>query len=170
MKRFAFIIHPIEPQRDIARKYPLLGQLPLWIIDYFSHFFPRVCLSHIDGIRSNATGEEGKGWMIACPLTPRGMRQLPISSAYKKTLQAGHLAERLGAQILGLGAFASAIEDAGQRVSKHVRIPIKRGNSYTMAVAMEASLQAARQSNGPYNLSREGKDEQGTPTHRRGRY
>ena len=33
---FAFMIHPIDPQRDVARKFPVLGKLPSGIIDYFS--------------------------------------------------------------------------------------------------------------------------------------
>ena len=50
MDNFAFMIHPIEPQRDVARKFPLLGRLPPGIIDYFSRFFPPVLLSHVTGI------------------------------------------------------------------------------------------------------------------------
>ena len=58
MNNFAFMIHPIEPQKDVARKFPLLGKLPPRIIDFGSRFFPPVYLSHITGIRSEATGEE----------------------------------------------------------------------------------------------------------------
>ncbi len=56
----------------------------------------------------------------------------------------GRLAERLGAQILGLGAYTSVVGDAGITVAKHLTIPVTTGNSYTIAVAVEASLAAAR--------------------------
>lgn len=144
MNSFAFIIHPIEPQKDVARKFPLLGKLPPGIINYFSRFFPPVYLSKITGIRSEATHEEIEGWLLACPMTPARMLQVPVSAAYKKIVQTGRLAERLGARILGLGAFTSVVGDAGVTISKELSIPVTTGNSYTVAMATEASLDAAR--------------------------
>ena len=92
MNSFAFIIHPIEPQKDVARKYPLLGKLPPAIIDFGSRFFPPVYLSHVVGIRSEATGEEIEGWLLACPLTPKRMLQVRTATAYRKVVQTGRLA------------------------------------------------------------------------------
>lgn len=144
MNSFAFMIHPINPQKDVARKFPLLGRLPPGIIDYFSRFFPPVLLSHITGIRSEASGDEIEGWLLACPLTPKRMLEVPVSVAYKKIIQTGRLAERLGARILGLGAFTSVVGDSGITVSRNLSIPVTTGNSYTIAVAVEAVLKAAR--------------------------
>lgn len=138
------MIHPIEPQKDVARKFPMLGKLPPGIIDYFSRFFPPVRLSHITGICSEATGEEIDGWLLACPMTPRRMLQVSASAAYKKIVQTGRLAERLGAQILGLGAFTAVVGDSGISVSDRLAIPVTTGNSYTVATAVEASLETAR--------------------------
>ena len=109
MNHFAFMIHPIEPQKDVARKYPLLGKLPPGIIDYFSRFFPPVRLSRITGIRSEASGEETRGWLLACPMTPKRMLNVPLSVAYRKIVQTGRMAEQLGSRILGLGAFTSVV-------------------------------------------------------------
>jgi fatty aldehyde-generating acyl-ACP reductase len=144
MNSFAFIIHPIEPQKDVARKFPLLGKLPPGIIDYFSSFFPPVFLSNVVGVRSEATGEEIEGWLLACPMTPKRILQVPVSTAYKKILQTGRMAERLGARILGLGAFTSIVGDAGVTISKELSIPVTTGNSYTVAMAVNATLEAAR--------------------------
>lgn len=144
MDNFAFIIHPIEPQKDVARKFPLLGKLPTGVIDYFSRFFPPVYLSHIVGIRSEATGKEIEGWLLACPMTPKRMIEVPASVAYNKIIQTGKLAERRGARLLGLGAFTSVAGDAGITVSRALSIPVTTGGSYTVAVAVEASLAAAR--------------------------
>lgn len=144
MNNFAFIIHPIEPQKDVARKFPILGKLPPKIIDFGSRFFPPVYLSQITGVRSEATGEEIEGWLIACPLTPKRMLEVPVSVAYKKIIQTGRLAEQLGAQILGLGAFTSVVGDAGITISQQLSIPVTTGNSYTIAVAIEAALEAAK--------------------------
>ncbi len=144
MNKFAFMIHPIEPQKDVARKFPLLGKLPPRIINYFCRFFPPVYLSHVVGIRSEATGKEIEGWFIACPLTPKRMLELPVSTAYNKIIQTGRLAERLGARILGLGAFTSVVGDAGVTVSQGLTIPVTTGSSYTIVVAVEAALLAAK--------------------------
>ncbi|RMF36213.1 MAG: shikimate dehydrogenase [Chloroflexi bacterium] len=145
MNRFAFIIHPIDPKKDVQRKFPLLGKLlPVAAINFFSRYFPPVYISHITGVRSEATGEEIEGWFVACPFTPQRMMTLPPPVVYKKIIQTGRLAERLGAQILGLGAFTSVVGDAGLTISKSLRIPVTTGDSYTVYVAVEAARQAAR--------------------------
>jgi fatty aldehyde-generating acyl-ACP reductase len=142
---FAFIIHPIDPKRDVSRKYPLLGRLLTERqIDFFSTFFPPVYISEITGITSQATGKEIRGWFIACPYTPRRMMELREQTVYRKIIQTGHLAERLGAQILGLGAFTSVIGDAGVTIARALDIPVTTGDSYTVAIAVAAVREAAR--------------------------
>jgi fatty aldehyde-generating acyl-ACP reductase len=141
---FAFIIHPIDPKRDVSRKFPFLGRvLNEKQIDFFSTFFPPVYISEIEGIRSEATGKEVKGWFIACPYTPRRMMELPERAVYRKIIQTGRLAEKLGAQILGLGAFTSVVGDAGITIAKSLEVPVTTGDSYTVIVAVEAVREAA---------------------------
>jgi predicted amino acid dehydrogenase len=142
---FAFIIHPIDPKRDVSRKFPFLGRmLNEKQIDFFSTFFPPVYISEIEGIRSEATGKEIKGWFVACPYTPRRMMELPERTVYRKIIQTGRLAERLGAQILGLGAFTSVVGDAGVTIAKALDVPVTTGDSYTVTVAVDAIREAAR--------------------------
>ena len=145
MDNFAFIIHPIDPRRDVRRKYPLLGTLlPESFVDFFSGHWPPVYISHITGIRSAATGKEIEGWFVACPYTPRRMVTLPETLVYRKIVQTGRLAERLGAQLLGLGAFTSVVGDAGMTISRELTIPVTTGDSYTVAMAVEAIKRAAQ--------------------------
>ncbi len=144
MDTFAFIIHPIDPKRDVSRKFPFLGKvLSERQIDFFSTFFPPVYISEIEGIVSAATGKEIKGWFVACPLTPRRMLELPVSQVYRKIIQTGRLAERLGAKILGLGAFTSVVGDAGITIARALDIPVTTGDAYTIAVAVQATMKAA---------------------------
>lgn len=140
---FAFIIHPIDPKRDVSRKYPALGKLPAWLIDYLSLFFPPVYISEIQGIQSKSNGRSLKGWFIACPLTPTRMVTLPPAVVYKKIIQTGHYAEKLGAQLLGLGAFTSVVGDGGITVAKNLNIPVTTGDSLTIAMAVRAIREAA---------------------------
>jgi len=151
MDSFAFIIHPINPKKDVSRKYPLLGRiLSERQIDFFSTFFPPVYISEIEGITSEATGKEIKGWFIACPYTPRRMLTLPEKRVYRKIIQTGRLAERLGANILGLGAFTSVIGDAGITIAKSLDIPVTTGDSYTVSIAVQALRDAADQMGIPF--------------------
>lgn len=144
MDSFAFIIHPINVKRDVQRKYPFLGRaLSERQIEFFSQFFPPVYLSEIEGITSAATGRQVKGWLIACPLTPRQMMELPEGRVYRKIIQTGQLAERLGANLLGLGAYTSVVGDAGQTVARALDVPVTTGDSYTVAVAVQAIRKAA---------------------------
>jgi predicted amino acid dehydrogenase len=145
MDTFAFIIHPIDPKRDVSRKFPLLGKyLTVRQISFFSTFFPPVYISEITGVRSQATGKEIKGWFVACPYTPQRMLELPAQTVYRKIVQTGKLTERLGAMILGLGAFTSVVGDGGVTISKSLSIPVTTGDSYTVAIAVEAVRAAAR--------------------------
>ena len=141
---FAFIIHPIDPKRDVSRKYPALGKLPAWLIDYLSLFFPPVYISEIQGVQSKNNGRFLKGWFIACPLTPTRMVTLPPAVVYKKIIQTGQYAEKLGAQILGLGAFTSVVGDGGITVAKNLNIPVTTGDSLTIAMAVRAIRDAAQ--------------------------
>lgn len=145
MDAFAFIIHPIDPKRDVSRKFPLLGRiLTERQIDLFSTFFPPVFISEIEGITSKATGKQVRGWFVAAPYTPRRMLELPEHRVYRKIIQSGKFAERLGARMLGLGAFTSVIGDAGITIARSINIPVTTGDSYTVAVAVQAIREAAR--------------------------
>ncbi len=150
MDTFAFIIHPIDPKRDVSRKFPLLGKvLTEKQINFFSTFFPPVYISEIEGVRSEATGKEVRGWFVAAPYTPTRMLELPEKTVYNKIIQTGKMAERLGAKVLGLGAFTSVVGDAGVTIAKNLDIPVTTGDSFTVAVAVKAVIRAAAEMNIP---------------------
>jgi fatty aldehyde-generating acyl-ACP reductase len=141
--RFGFIIHPIDVKRDVSRKYPALGRLPVWFIEFLSIFFPPVFISEITGVTSAYNGRSLQGWFVACPLSPSSMLRLPPSLVYHKIVQTGRYAEKLGARILGLGAFTSVVGDGGLTVASRLNIPVTTGDSYTVATAVHAIRQAA---------------------------
>lgn len=143
---FAFIIHPIDPKKDVSRKWPLLGKvLTEGQIDFFSRFFPPVYISEITGVRSVATGKTITGWFIACPFTPKTMLSLPVETVYRKIVACGHKAEALGARILGLGAYTSVVGDGGVTIAQRLALPVTNGDAYTIYMAVEAVREAARQ-------------------------
>ncbi len=142
---FAFIIHPINPKKDVSRKWPWVGRLlSEGQINFLSRFFPPVYISAITGIRSEATGRELTGWFIAAPYTPKTMLKLPVEAVYRKIVACGHKAEDLGARLLGLGAYTSVVGDAGETIARRLEIPVTNGDAYTVYMAIEAVRKAAR--------------------------
>ena len=142
MQRFAFIIHPIEARRDVARKYPIARYMPEKAVEWVIKRFDAQVVADIVGIRS-ITGEEARGWFIACPLTPRQMLTLPIEFVWDKLEACGKMAQDMGAKILGLGAFTSVVGDGGITLSRRLPgIAITTGNSYTVATAIEGARKA----------------------------
>lgn len=145
MRTFGFCIHPIDPRRDVKRKFPLLGRyLPLSWIHFLSRYFPPLYISQVSGLRSS-TGVEAQGWFVACPMTPQRLLSVPTRVAYNKIVRTGQLAQRLGAQILGLGAFTHVVGDAGLTIDRRLEIPVTTGGSYTVAMSVQAVRAAAAQ-------------------------
>lgn len=146
MNSFGFIIHPISPKRDVSRKFPLLGKvLPVPAINFLSRFFPPLYISHVTGCRSVHSGDSIEGWLLACPYTPETMLRLKPETVYNKVIKTGRLAEELGADILGLGAFTSVVGDAGVSIARGLDIPVTTGDSYTVFIAAEALREGARE-------------------------
>ena len=142
---FAFIIHPIDIKRDVARKYPFLGNvLTKGQINFFSQFFPPVYISQIDGITSQSTGRQITGWFVAAPYTPPTMMRLPVERVYNKIVATGNMAAKLGAKVVGLGAYTSVVGDAGITIAERLDIPVTNGDSYTVYMAVEAVREAAK--------------------------
>lgn len=142
---FAFIIHPITIRKDVNRKFPPLGTiLPEAVIHWASQYFPPLYISEITGVQSASSGVTAQGWFLAVPFTPQTMMRLPVEKVYDKIVAAGHKAEALGAKTLGLGAFTSVVGDAGITIAQRLDIAVTTGDSYTVAIAIEALLEAAR--------------------------
>ncbi|MFY8089539.1 MAG: dehydrogenase, partial [Rubrivivax sp.] len=63
---------------------------------------------------------------------------------YRRLLMASKMAEKMGAQIMGLGAFTKVVGDAGVTVARRSRLPITTGNSYSASGALWAAHDAMR--------------------------
>ncbi len=135
MKKFAFIIHPLELE-DLYRKYSWADKVPDTVLERFVRMIPPVKASHITGIKS-ISGKEIEGFFVGVTLTSKQMLTLPIEKVIKKIIKAGKKAEELGADIVGLGAFTSVVGDKGITIADELDIPVTTGNSYTVATAIE---------------------------------
>lgn len=141
VERFAFILHPLSAA-DYARKFPIVRYLPGRFVEGAFKYVPPRVASRIEGVRS-PTGVAAEGLFIGLPFTPRTLFSTPLSAVYDRLAQATALAARLGAGIVGLGAFTKIVGDRGVTVAARSPIPVTTGNSYTAATAIEGALLAA---------------------------
>jgi len=143
INRFAFVIHPLNV-RFINSHHSLrwTRYLPDGLVERVAAFAPPIYLSRIKGAQSPATGQKVEGYLISLSATPREMMRRDERFTYTRLQQAARMAERLGARIMGLGAFTSVVGDAGMTVAHEADIAITSGNSLTVAATLEAAKQA----------------------------
>lgn len=141
LEKFAFMVHPLTA-KDFSRKFPFTKNWPENVIEGIAKYIPPFKISNISGIES--TMAQTEGCFIVCPLTSRQMMEMPEPYVIKKIIKAGKIAEKMGAKILGLGAFTSIVGDAGITIAKQLNIAVTTGNSYTVATALEGTRQAAK--------------------------
>ena len=148
INRFAFVIHPLSKEflkKDKAIDF-ISGFAPPVFLDAVEKvvaYAPPWVYSKVTGIKS-PTGAEAEGWLITVGGTPKQMLAHSPEFTYKRLLQAARMAKRMGAQIMGLGAFTKVVGDAGVTVAKQADIPITTGNSYSASGALWAGADAVR--------------------------
>lgn len=141
MGRFAFLVHPLEVKRDVARKYPIAKWLPgRWVEAILWLMHPKL-LGKITGVKSK-TGAEAEGWLIGVPMTAK-MMLANEERALALMTEACQMAAKLKAGIVGLGAFTAIVGNGGIQLQKRSPIPVTTGNSYTTWTALEATKLAA---------------------------
>jgi len=144
--RFAFVIHPlsqkffsnVEPLGAIAKVSP---PVVMDAIEKAMAYAPPFTYSHVTGIKS-PTGAEAEGWLISVGGTPKELMAHTPEFTYARLLAAAETARKLGAQVMGLGAFTKVVGDAGVTVAKQSVLPITTGNSYSASGALWAAHDA----------------------------
>jgi predicted amino acid dehydrogenase len=147
--RFAFVIHPlsqqffsrVEPLATVSRYAP---QVVMDVVEKGLAYAPPFVYSHVSGITS-PTGAQAEGWLISVGGTPKELMAHSPEFTYDRLLQAADIAQRLGAQVMGLGAFTKVVGDAGVTVAKRAPLPITTGNSYSASGALWAAHDAMLQ-------------------------
>jgi predicted amino acid dehydrogenase len=146
INRFAFVIHPLSQEYfKKIRPIELLSRVspPLFMdaLERVMAYAPPFVYSKVTGIRS-PTGAEVEGWLISVGGTPREIMNHPPEFTYRRLLDAAEMARKLGAQIMGLGAFTKVVGDAGVTVARRAPLPITTGNSYSASGALWAAHDA----------------------------
>jgi predicted amino acid dehydrogenase len=146
VNRFAFVIHPLSQEYfKIVKPIEMLSRVsPPLLMDSLEKvmaYAPPFVYSKVEGIRS-PTGVEAEGWLISVGGTPREIMSHPPEFTYRRLLAAAETARKLGAQIMGLGAFTKVVGDAGVTVARRAPLPITTGNSYSASGALWAAHDA----------------------------
>ncbi len=144
--RFSFVIHPLSTEyiknvEPLGRITGLPGMSQ--VVEKTMAYAPPFVYSHVTGIES-ATGDLAEGWLITVGGTPKEMLAHQPEFTYSRLLQAAELSRRLGAQIMGLGAFTKVVGDAGVTVARQAPLPVTTGNSYSASGALWAAHEAVR--------------------------
>jgi predicted amino acid dehydrogenase len=146
VNRFAFVIHPLsqeyfkklKPVEILSRVSP---PLLMDSLEKVMAYAPPFVYSRVSGIKS-PTGVEAEGWLISVGGTPREIMSHRPEFTYRRLLAAAEMARKLGAQIMGLGAFTKVVGDAGVTVARRAPLPITTGNSYSASGALWAAHDA----------------------------
>ncbi len=146
VNRFAFVIHPLSQEyfKNI-KSIDLLSHVspPVFMdtVEKAMAYAPPFVYSKVTGIKS-PTGVEAEGWLISVGGTPKEIMSHSPEFTYRRLLDAARMAKRLGAQIMGLGAFTKVVGDAGLTVARRAPLPITTGNSYSASGALWAAHDA----------------------------
>ena len=146
VNRFAFVIHPLSQEYfKKVKPIELLSQVspPVMMnsLEKIMAYAPPFVYSTVTGIES-PTGVKAEGWLISVGGTPKEIMRHDPEFTYRRLLDAAAMAKRLGAQIMGLGAFTKVVGDAGVTVAKRAPLPITTGNSYSASGALWAAHDA----------------------------
>ena len=157
IRRFAFVIHPLS-QEYIKKGFPIPKATPKFVMDRvetLAAYMPPMVYCKMENIVS-PTGAEAEGWLISVGGTPKEMLARSPEFTYRRLLGASRMAEAMGAQIMGLGAFTKVVGDAGITVARRSRLPITTGNSYSASGALWAAADAMKRM-GLVPLAKDGK-------------
>ena len=146
INRFAFVIHPLS-QKYLNNLKPLelvskVSPKPVMnLVEKAVAYTPPFVYTKVEGIQS-PDGVEAEGWLIIVGGTPKEIMSHTPEFTYRRLLAAAEIGKKLGAQIMGLGAFTKVVGDAGITVAKRAPLPITTGNSYSASGALWAAHDA----------------------------
>ncbi len=142
--RFAFLVHPLY-----LRNYREFEEsLEIFSAEEIKDLFDRVndVLEPFVVSKARITSKTGKkayGEFISVSRTSDELMNMPHEQVMKELTSAVNLAKERGAKIVGLGAYTSVVTKGGREL-RNLGVALTTGNSYTVAAAVDATLEAAR--------------------------
>jgi len=131
-------------REDLKMFFPLGRYLPLKLMEGVTSLLP--AKKSFSPVSHFKIFDKAEGWIVGLALTPKQMMNLPKEKVREKILQAVLFSqEKLGAEILMLGALTAPLTSAGKWLVENpeVKLSINTGNTYTVAISIEAAEKAA---------------------------
>lgn len=139
MKTFAFIVHPrAEVAADMGRRWAPLGAVPDAAWEWAMGRLPLPTIPWGD-VRVRATGDV-VGHILTVPLGARQMLTSRRAWTIGKIERAVDRAERLGAEVVGLGALTAPVTGGGRKLRQRDGLGITNGNAFTAAMTHQGIL------------------------------
>lgn len=136
MKPFAFVVNPLT-----VRQFKIFSPIMRIIKNN-----PSFKVSKIKKVRS-IHGKEIQGYFITSLVLTKQMFKRGEDFILDKLITCGHIAEELGAGILGLGGYIKTIIDREDGIIKNLKIPVTTGNTFTAWSILEAIYRTAKTKN-----------------------
>ena len=144
MHTFAFLFNPVD-LKHIREFWPLTRLMP----DFFVKTFLKDQGFKISPLKNFKSSQEKEiqGYFIVSPMLPEQMAELDEEMVLDKIITASYLARDLGAELLGLGGYASVVADKKPMLYKHLKTPVTSGTSLTAWSVIEALHRIAKTKN-----------------------
>ena len=138
---FVFMAH-FRDLEDVPRKFPYARYLPKKLLEKWLLIQWPIIGSYITGFRLK-DGSSGRGVFVLIPLTGKQIMQNP-SLAEQRVAQAARLSEKIGARVIGLGAFTSIVTSDGIGLERFVKgSSLTTGTAFSAAIAIQNLFRAA---------------------------
>lgn len=137
MGKFAFITN-LAQLSDINGKLRFSRFLPEIVLERIFRFFPPIMLSAVKDLKI----DDIKGWLLAVPFTDKQLMGCPNHLVVRSIIKAGQMAERLGADFVGIGGIPQ-LGNASQVLAENIKIPVETGYSYAVFAALQVVKKAA---------------------------
>jgi len=150
---FVWIVHSRNIQ-DFYRHLPLARVLPKKIVEVICRILWPFIVSDITGLKDK-NGKHKIGCILGIPLLPQQILNNKVL-AEKRILQGLKLAEKIGAQNVGLGGYNSSITKGGETVYKKTSLYLTNGYALLSGLAITAIKKILRSQRKNFNNLRFG--------------
>jgi len=133
---YIWLIHPLT-LKDVLSRYVFLKFLPKSIVLKFLSLMPPMILAPITGLKST-DGRELHGYLVGCFILPEQIRA-DTALVRKKVYSVAKIAEKLGANILGLGGIIVVDSAFEKRTKEDLNVALANGTA-TAAVVMSKRI------------------------------
>lgn len=142
--RFAFLVHPLylKNYTEFDESLKMFNQRQLAeLVERWNDLIEPFVVAQTT--INSKTGQKAYGEFICICRTSQELMELPKEQVRRELEAAINLAKQRGAKIVGLGAYTSVVSKGGREL-RDLGVAVTTGNSYTVAAAVEATLEAAR--------------------------